>query len=79
MDEFNRFCGVVNARLQDYTGRTLADAPVWMSAALREWHAQGWAAADVAERLAGYRWPGRVVINRFSMDRRMRNGRQQQV
>ncbi len=61
MPEFERWCAVLSARLEDYTGRTLADAPAWMVRALPEWWRRGWAAVDVAERLADCRWPMRIV------------------
>ena len=57
---FDLWTGVISARMQDYTGRTLADAPAWMIRPLREWHRRGWAAIDVAERLAECRWPARA-------------------
>lgn len=68
--EFERWCAVVSTRLEDYTGRGLADAPVWMLRGLVEWHARGWAAVEVAERLAECRWPARVTVSRFYTDRR---------
>ncbi len=58
---FELWCGVLSARLEDYTGRTLADAPAWMVRALPEWWQRGWTAVDVAERLADCRWPMRIV------------------
>jgi hypothetical protein len=67
---FDLWTAVISARLADYTGRTLADAPAWMVRALPEWHRRGWAARDVAERLADCRWPARATVERFYVDQR---------
>ncbi len=61
MSAFELWCGVLSARLEDYTGRTLADAPAWMMRPLPEWWRRGWTASDVAEHLADCRWPVRIV------------------
>lgn len=68
--EFERWCAVVSTRLEDYTGRGLADAPVWMLRGLPEWYGRGLAAVEVADRLADCRWPSRVTAIRFYTDRR---------
>jgi hypothetical protein len=61
---FDLWTGVLSMRLEDYTGRTLAEAPAWMVRALPEWHQRGWPASAVAERLADCRWPARFFIDR---------------
>jgi len=48
---FDHWTGAVSLYLEIATGRCLADLPLPESA-LREWHGRGWAARDVAERLA---------------------------
>jgi hypothetical protein len=53
---YDLWTGVVSARLEDYTGRGLADAPTWITRALPEWWQRGFSAAWVAERLAVCRW-----------------------
>ena len=48
---FDHWTGAVSLYLEAATGRCLADLP-FPESVLREWHGRGWAARDVAERLA---------------------------
>ena len=70
MSAFSHWTGTVSLRLEDYTGRTLADAPGWVLRALPEWYRRGLSAHEVADRLADCRWPARATLSRFYTDRR---------
>jgi len=53
---YDLWTATLSARLEDYTGRGLADAPTWLHRALPDWWRRGLPAQEVAERLAVCRW-----------------------
>jgi hypothetical protein len=69
---FDHWASAVSVYLEHYAGRPLSDAPAYMLRGLADWYLLGWAAQDVAERLAGCRWPPRATLVRFYTDRRPR-------
>jgi len=67
---FEAWCIVLDLRLRELVGRSLADMPEYVSRCLDEWYTRGLSAAEVAERLAMCRWPSRVTFARFYTDAR---------
>jgi hypothetical protein len=65
---FDRWTGDVSTFLIHYAGRSLAEAPDYILRGLPEWHARGWRAQDVADRLADCRWPAQATLVEFYTD-----------
>jgi hypothetical protein len=65
---FDRWTNDVSVFLEHYVGRSLAEAPDYMLRGLPEWHARGWRAQEVADRLAECRWPAQATLVEFYTD-----------